>query len=104
MFTVLALGKGDDAEDLRGQVDADGALKGYCASTTDPPLCAELSDTVDVQYAFINAAIYSFIVGAAGVGTVVYALVDRPGPSASRMQIVPRVGAGSAGLSLTGRF
>ncbi|WP_437319124.1 PEGA domain-containing protein [Sorangium sp. So ce385] len=104
VFTVLALGKGDAAEDLRGQVDNDRDLKGYCASTKHPPLCAELSDTVDVQYAFINAAIYSFIVGAAGAGTVIYALVDRPAPPASRMQVVPRVGAGSAGLSLTGRF
>ncbi|AGP34862.1 hypothetical protein SCE1572_10255 [Sorangium cellulosum So0157-2] len=104
VFTVLALGKGDDAEELRGKVDRDGDLKGYCASTKKPRLCAELSDTVDVQYAFINAAIYSFIVGAAGAGTVIYALVDRPAPPASRMQIVPRVGAGSAGISLTGRF
>ncbi|WP_437572485.1 tetratricopeptide repeat protein [Sorangium sp. So ce542] len=104
VFTGLALGDGSDAEDLRRKVDSDRELRGYCPSTQHPPLCAELSDTVDRQYAFLNVAIYSFIIGAAGVGTAIYALVDRPAAPASRMQVVPHVGAGSTGISLTGRF
>ncbi|KYF89170.1 hypothetical protein BE20_02420 [Sorangium cellulosum] len=104
VFTGLALGDGSDAENLRERVDSDPALRGYCPSTQHPPLCSELSDTVDRQYALLNVAIYSFIIGAAGVGTVIYALVDRPAAPASHMQVVPQVGAGSAGFSLTGRF
>ncbi|WP_437969552.1 PEGA domain-containing protein [Sorangium sp. So ce260] len=104
VFTVLALGKGSDAENLRDSVRSDPTLNGRCPSIKDPPVCAELSDTVDSQYTFINAAIYSFIVGAVGAGTVIYALVDRPAAPASRMQVVPRVGWGSAGLSLSGQF
>ncbi|WP_437488230.1 hypothetical protein WME75_08355 [Sorangium sp. So ce1014] len=104
VFTILALGKGGDAEDLRTSLRSDPALKGFCPRTTPPPVCTELRDTVDLQYTFINAALYSFIVGAAGAGTVIYALADRPAAPASRMQVVPHVGWGSAGLSVTGRF
>ncbi|WP_437726448.1 PEGA domain-containing protein [Sorangium sp. So ce861] len=104
VFTILALGKGGDAENLRDSVRSDRTLNGRCPSIKDPPVCMELSDTVDLQYTFINAAIYSFIVGAVGTGTVIYALVDRPAAPASSMQIAPRVGWGSAGLSLSGQF
>ncbi|WP_437969550.1 tetratricopeptide repeat protein [Sorangium sp. So ce260] len=104
VFTILALGKGGDAENLRDRVRSGEAPERYCPSNKSPPVCVELGDTVDLQYTFINAALYSFIVGAAGVGTVIYALVDRPAPPTSRMQVVPHVGWGSAGLSLTGRF
>ncbi|WP_437601472.1 PEGA domain-containing protein [Sorangium sp. So ce590] len=104
VFTVLALGKGGDAENLRDSVRSDRTLKGRCPSIKYPPVCAELSDTVDLQYTFINTALYSFIVGAVGAGTVIYALVDRPAAPASRMQVAPQVGWGSAGLSLSGQF
>ncbi|XXX79610.1 tetratricopeptide repeat protein [Sorangium sp. So ce134] len=104
VFTFLALGKEGDAENLRDSVRSDRTLKGRCPSTKYPPVCKELSDTVDLQYTFLNAAIYSFIVGAVGAGTVIYALVDRPAAPASRVQVAPHVGWGSAGLSLSGQF
>ncbi|WP_437945926.1 tetratricopeptide repeat protein [Sorangium sp. So ce296] len=103
-FTVLALGKQSDAEDLRDSVRADSELMGRCPSTESPAVCAELSDAVDLQYAFTNVAIGSFIVGAAGVGTVIYALVARPSAPDRRVQVVPLVGSGVTGLSLSGRF
>ncbi|WP_187345744.1 hypothetical protein [Sorangium cellulosum] len=49
-------------------------------------------------------AIGSFIVGAAGVGTVIYALVARPSAPDRRVQVAPLVGSGVTGLSLSGRF
>ncbi|WP_437726446.1 tetratricopeptide repeat protein [Sorangium sp. So ce861] len=104
VFSILALGKGGDAENLRDSVRSDRTLNGRCPSTSPPPVCTELRDTVNLQYTFINAALYSFIVGAVGAGTVIYALVDRPAAPASRMQVVPHVGWGSAGLSLSGQF
>jgi hypothetical protein len=104
VFTLLSLGKAGEAEDLRDTVRADNVLKGRCPSTESPAVCAELSDTVDLQYAFINVAIGGFIVGAAGVGTVIYALVDRPSAPDRRVQVAPLVGSGVTGLSLSGRF
>ncbi|WP_437336970.1 tetratricopeptide repeat protein [Sorangium sp. So ce394] len=103
-FTGIALGKSSDAEELRGQIRADSVLNGRCPSTESPAVCAELSDTVDAQYSFTNVAIGSFIVGAVGVGAVVYALVDRPSAPDRRVQVAPLVGAGVTGLSLSGRF
>ncbi|WP_437939882.1 tetratricopeptide repeat protein [Sorangium sp. So ce341] len=103
-FTVLTLGKRSDAEELRDEVRADNVLNGRCPGTESPAVCAKLSDTVDLQYAFINVAIGSFIVGAAGVGTVVYALADRPSAPDRGVQVAPLVGSGVTGLSLSGRF
>ncbi|AUX30026.1 MULTISPECIES: PEGA domain-containing protein [Sorangium] len=104
VFTILSVAKANDAEELRDEVRADKMLKGRCPSTESPAVCAKLSDTVDLQYAFINVAIGSFIVGAAGVGTVVYALADRPSAPDRRVQVAPLVGSGVTGLSLSGRF
>lgn len=104
VFAILSAGKASDAEGLRDNVRADNVLKGRCPSTESPAVCAELSDTVDLQYTFINVAIGSFIVGAAGVGTAIYALVDRPSAPDRRVQVAPLVGSGVTGLSLSGRF
>ncbi|WP_437939886.1 PEGA domain-containing protein [Sorangium sp. So ce341] len=104
VFTILALGKAGDADDLRYKVDFDPVLRGTCPSTETPQVCADLSNSVDIQYVFTDVAIGSFIIGAAGVGTLIYALVDRPSVPDRRMQVVPLVGTGAAGLSLSGRF
>ncbi|WP_437572487.1 PEGA domain-containing protein [Sorangium sp. So ce542] len=104
VFTILYFGKADDAENLRQQIRSGAVPERYCPDPGSPPICAELNDTVDVQYVFANAAIGSFILGAAGVGTVIYALVDRPSAPDRRVQVAPLAGSGVAGLSLSGRF
>ncbi|WP_437939884.1 hypothetical protein [Sorangium sp. So ce341] len=104
VFTLLALGKAGDADDLRYDVDFDPELRGQCPKTNKPPLCAKLSDTVSLQYTFSDVAIGSFIIGTAGVGTLIYALADRPAVPARRMEVLPLVGLGTAGVSFNGRF
>ncbi|WP_438000176.1 PEGA domain-containing protein [Sorangium sp. So ce185] len=106
VLTILYFGKAGDAEALRQDIlsGSGGAPERYCPNANSPPICAELNDTVDVQYVFANVAVGSFIVGAAGVGTMIYALVDRPSVPDRRVQVAPLVGSGVTGLSLNGRF
>ncbi|WP_437488236.1 PEGA domain-containing protein [Sorangium sp. So ce1014] len=104
VLTLLYFGKADEAEDLRQNIRAGGAPERYCPNPGSPPICAKLNDTVDVQYIFANAAIGSFIVGAAGAGTVIYALVNRPSAQDRRVQVAPLVGSNVTGLSVSGRF
>lgn len=107
VFTILYFGKDSDAEDLRKKIRAgqDQATERYCPNPKSPQICADLNQAVDLKYVFGNAAIASFIVGGvAGVGTLVYALADGSSAPDRRMQIVPLVGSGTAGLSLSGRF
>jgi hypothetical protein len=104
VFTILYFGKADDAENLRQDVLSGGAPERYCPDAKSPPICAKLNNTIDIQYVFANMAIGSFIVGAAGVGTVIYALVDRPSVPDRRVQVAPLLGSGVTGFSLSGRF
>ncbi|WP_437280634.1 PEGA domain-containing protein [Sorangium sp. So ce375] len=104
VFTILYFGKADDAENLRQDVLSGGAPERYCPNAKSPSICAKLNDTIDIQYLFANMAIGSFIVGAAGVGTLIYALVDRPSVPDRRVQVAPLVGSGVTGFSLSGRF
>ncbi|WP_165373901.1 MULTISPECIES: hypothetical protein [Sorangium] len=103
-FTLLYSGKAVDAENLRQRIRSGAAPERYCPDPRSPSICAELNDTVDTQYVFANVALGSFILGAAGVGAVIYALVDRPSAPVRRAHVAPLVGSGVAGLSLSGRF
>ncbi|WP_437295176.1 hypothetical protein [Sorangium sp. So ce426] len=103
VFTVLAVTKGSDAEELRDSVvrnHGDAA----CSRTNAPSAaCAGVKGAFDVHRRWTNAAFWSFVgAGAAGAGTLIYGFSTKPSRPHGRVLVTPLVGADSVGISVAG--
>lgn len=104
VFTVLAVTKGNDAEEVRDTLVRESGPEA-CSRASAPPACANLRDTDDAHIRWANGAILSFTAaGVIGAGTAIYWLVTRPSEAHEHVRAVPIVGAHGVGLSVSGGF
>ncbi|CAN91769.1 hypothetical protein predicted by Glimmer/Critica [Sorangium cellulosum So ce56] len=114
VLTVMANGRASDAEDKRQALLDKRYTDSSCRGMTRPG-CKDLRDTVYARVDLSNAAFWSFVAGGAiGAGTLVYGLVttkpvegpdpNPPPPPPPSVRIVPLLGPGVAGLSLSGKL
>lgn len=109
-FTIVANGKGADADALRVSVGSPSAC--YGPTPIPAATCDELSSKRSSQWTFSNLAVGSFITGgvfALGTaGLAVYTLMrpasSQEGDAAATIQLSPVIGAEHRGVVLSGAW
>ncbi|WP_437535163.1 PEGA domain-containing protein [Sorangium sp. So ce726] len=103
VFTVLAVTKGSDAEELRDSVVRNHGGAACSRANAPSAACADVKDAFDVHRRWTNTAFWSFVgAGAAGAGTLIYGLSTKPSRPHGRVVVTPLVGAGNVGISVAG--
>ncbi|WP_437620924.1 hypothetical protein [Sorangium sp. So ce1151] len=104
VFTVLAVTKGNDADELRDALVRESGPVA-CSRTSALAACSNLRDTDDSHIRWANGAILSFTAaGVIGTGTAIYWLATRPSGAHEHVRAMPIVGAHGFGLSVGGGF
>jgi len=102
IFTVVANGKADDAEEQRAALVKMGG-PASCASAT--AACDDLRSAKDGKDTFSNAALWSFVgAGALGAATGIYAVVTSQRTDTASVKAMPVVMAGGGGIVLRGAW